>query len=162
MEFGDFIIDVDPQYQDFARSINEYLLENDCKLKMASAKNGYVVSYQYGKKKRVLMNFVFRKSGLVTRIYADHIGQFIDVLEAAPESMKKTVIKAPVCKRFEDPTSCNSKCGGYLFNLSDAQHQKCRYNCFLFVVNEESIPHIRMMIEKELECRKMSDLTASF
>ena len=153
MDFEDFIIEVDPQYQDFARKVHEYLLQNDCKLKMTSAKNGYVVSYQYGKKKRVLMNFVFRKSGLVTRIYADHIGQYAETLGSVTEKMKRTVEKAPVCKRFEDPTSCNSKCSGYVFHLGSIQHQKCRYNCFLFEVNDESIPFIRTLIEKELACR---------
>jgi len=153
MDFEDFIIEVEPQYQDFARKMHEFLLQNDNKLKMTSAKNGYVVSYQYGKKKRVLMNFVFRKSGLVARIYADHIGQYIDVLESVSVSMKKAVEKAPKCKRFEEPTSCNPKCSGYVFTLGDTQHQKCRYNCFMFNVNDESIPFIRTMIEKELECR---------
>ena len=155
MEFEDFIIEVDPQYQDFARKMHEYLLQNDCKLKMASAKNGYVVSYQHGMKKRVLMNFVFRKSGLVARIYADHIGQYIEVLETVPDSMKTTVEKAPKCKRFEVPAGCNSKCGGYVFTLGDTQYQKCRYNCFLFGVNDESVPFIRTMIEKELRCRTL-------
>jgi len=154
MDFEDFIIEVDPQYQEFARKMHEYLLQNDCKLKMTSAKNGYVVSYQHGKKKRVLMNFVFRKSGLVARIYADHIGQYIEVLESVPGSMKKTVEKAPKCKRFEEPTSCNPKCSGYVFTLGDTQHEKCRYNCFLFTVNDESIPFIRTLIEKELGCRE--------
>ena len=153
MDFEVFIVEVDPQYQGFAREMHEYLLQNDCKLKMTSAKNGYVVSYQYGKKKRVLMNFVFRKSGLVTRVYADHINQYLDMLEAIPDNMKKAVEKAPKCKRFEETPGCNTKCSGYVFNLSNIQHQKCKYNCFLFEVNDESIPFIKTMIEKELECR---------
>jgi len=153
MEFNDFLAEVEPQYRGFAQSMHDYLLKNGNKLKMTSAKNGYVVSYQYGKKKRVLMNFVFRKSGLVARIYGDHVGQYLELLESLPESMKKAVNKAPVCKRFEDPPKCNSKCVGYVFSFDGAQQQKCRYNCFLFEVNNESIPFIQTMIEKELECR---------
>ena len=153
MEFKDFIIEVDPQYQEFAEKMHEYLLQNDCKLKMTSAKNGYVVSYQYGKKKRVLLNFVFRKSRLVTRIYADHIGQYVDLLETVSVNMKRAVEKAPKCKRFEEPTSCNPKCSGYVFNMGGVQHQKCRYNCFMFEVTDESIPFIRTIVEKELKCR---------
>ena len=154
MVFDDFIMEVDPQFHGFVISLNEYLMINDCKLKMTSAKNGYVVSYQYGKKKRVVLNFVFRKSGLVARIYADHIGQYIDVLDSLPDSMKNTVEKAPACKRFEDPPKCSPKCGGYVFDFNGKQHQKCRYMCFLFEVNNESIPLIRTMVEKELECRQ--------
>jgi len=156
MDFEVFIKEVDPQYQGFAREMHEYLLKNDCKLKMTSAKNGYVVSYQYGKKKRVLMNFVFRKSGLVARVYADNINQYLGVLESIPDAMKKAVEKAPKCKRFEETPGCNPKCSGYVFSLSNIQHQKCRYNCFLFEVNNESIPFIKTMIEKELECRAES------
>jgi len=154
MEFKDFIIEVDPQYQDFAKKLHEYLLQNECKLKMTSAKNGYVVSYQYGKKKRVLMNFVFRKSGLVARVYGDNVNEYIDMIDSLPDEMKKAVVKAPKCKRFDDLPGCNPKCSGYVFNLDKTQHQKCRYNCFLFNVNDESIPFIRIMIEKELKCRE--------
>ena len=75
MSFDDFIVIVEPQYQGFSRSINDQLLTNGCKLKMASANIGYVVSYQHGRKKRVVLNFVFRKTGLVARIYGNNDGK---------------------------------------------------------------------------------------
>ena len=153
MEFEDFLIMVEPQYQDFARSLHDYLLQNGCKCKISSARQGYLVSYQYGKKKRVLMNFVFRKSGLVARIYSDHIAKHMDFLESLPDNMKKIIEKAPTCKRFEDPPKCTPKCGGYLFSFNGSDHKKCRYSCFLFEVNNESIPFIRTMVEKELKYR---------
>jgi len=153
MKFDDFIISVEPQYQGFARSVNDYLLQNGCKLKLAVAKNGFVVSYQHVAKKRVLMNFVFRKKHLVVRIYCDHIGEYSDFLETLPENMKTTIRKSPSCKRFADPPTCNSKCGGYVFCLGGTQYQKCRYSCFLIAVNDESIPSITALIEKELEAR---------
>jgi len=153
MNFDDFIVSVDPQYQGFARSINDQLLTNGCKLKMASAKNGYVVSYQHGRKKRVVLNFVFRKTGLVARIYGDNVGTYSDVLMSLPDSMKNSVKKAPSCKRFDDPPRCNPNCGGYVFSIDGVQYQKCRYNCFMFEVCDESIPFIRTLIEKELAVR---------
>ena len=153
MDYNDFLVSVDPQYQVFARSIHDYLLESGCKLKMTSAKNGYVVSYQHGRKKRVVLNFVFRKSGLVARIYGDNVGMYLDVLESLPDSMKNSVIKAPSCKRFDVPPKCNSKCGGYVFCVGGVQYQKCRYNCFMFEVNDESLPFIRSFVEKELAHR---------
>ena len=153
MVFEDFILSVDPQYQEFTKSIHDYMVKNECTLKMTDAKNGYVVSYQQGKKKRVILNFVFRKNGLHARIYADHVAQYLDLLESLPESMKKAVVKAPSCKRFDDPPKCNSKCIGYIFTIADTQHQKCRYNCFLFLVTNESIPHIWTLVEKELSLR---------
>ena len=153
LSFDDFVNDVDPVYHEFVRQTHEYMLENECTLKMMLAKNGYVVSYQHGKKKRVIMNFVFRKSGLFARVYCDFIGHYSETLETIPEKMMKAVEKAPTCKRFKDPPSCNSKCSGYLFTMKDKQHQKCRYNCFLFAVDEESIPFIRTLLENELKCR---------
>jgi len=153
MNFEDFLITVDPQYQVFALSTNEYLLQNNCKLKLTQAKNGYVVSYPHGKKKRVVMNFVFRKNGLVARIYGDNIGQYLDFLESLPDKMTEGIKKAPNCKRFDDPPKCSENCIGYIFTHKGEQYQKCRYNCFMLEVDEESIPFIRTFIEKELEIR---------
>jgi len=154
MTFDDFLVTVDPQYQVFALSINEYLLQNECKVKLTQAKNGYVVSYQYGKKKRVVINFVFRKNGLIVRIYGDHAGHYADLLEALPDNMKKSIEKAPACKRFDNPPKCSQNCVGYVFSMDEKQYQKCRYNCFMFEVNDENIPFIRTLVEKELEQRK--------
>ena len=153
MSLDDFIISVAPQYQGFARYINDYLLNNGCVLKMANAKNGFVVSYQHVAKKRVVMNFVFRKNGLVARIYGDHVGEYPEFLETLPDSMRISIQTAPACKRFDNPPKCNSKCGGYVFSIGGMQYQKCRYNCFLFVVSDESIPFITTHIEKELAAR---------
>ena len=153
LSFEGFISDVDPKYHEFVRQTHEYMLENNCKLKIMTAKNGYVVSYQHGKKKRVIMNFVFRKSGLFARIYSDFIGHYADVLETFPEKVIKSIEKAPVCKRFNNPPTCNSRCGGYVFTMKDIQYQKCRYSCFLLAVEEESIPFIKILYENELNCR---------
>jgi len=156
MSFDDFLISVVPQYQGFARSINDYMLNNGCALKITTAKNGLVVSYQHLAKKKVVMNFVFRKKGLVVRIYGDHVGEYPEFLETLPGSMKESIRTAPSCKRFEDPPRCSPKCGGYVFSIGDAQYQKCRYSCFMFVVDDESIPFITSHIEKELAARAAS------
>ena len=153
MSFDDFIISVVPHYQGFARSINDYMLNNGCALKITTAKNGFVVSYQHLAKKRVVMNFVFRKKGLVVRIYGDHVGEYPEFLEKFPETMKESIRKAPSCKRFDTPPKCNSKCGGYVFNLGNTQYQKCRYSCFMYVVDDERIPFITAHIERELAAR---------
>jgi hypothetical protein len=153
MNFDDFIMSVAPQYQGFAQEINSYLLQNGCMLKMAQAKNGLVVSYQHPAKKRVLMNFVFRKKGLVARVYGEHVGEYPGFLESMPDSMRASIQKAPPCKRFDDPPKCSPKCSGYVFSIDGTQYQKCRYNCFMYEVNDESIPFITAHIEKELAAR---------
>jgi len=157
LSFENFINEADPKYHDFVMKMHEYLIQNNCKLKLAIAKNGYVVSYQYGKKKRVILNYVFRKTGLFARIYADNIGHYTEVLEILPEKISKTVEKSPACKRFADPPKCNPKCVGYVFEMNKIQHQKCRYNCFLLAVDDESIPVIKSLVEEELKSRNKSE-----
>jgi len=132
------------------------MIQNGCKLKLELAKNGYVASYQHGKKKRVILNFVFRKIGLLARIYCNFVGQYLEVYDETPEKIAKSIEKAPECKRFSDPSECNPKCNGYVFTVSGTQYQKCRYNCFLFAVTDESIPFIRSLYENELRCRNLA------
>ena len=153
MNFEDFLMEVDPQYHGFALATHEYLMENGCIYKVTAAKNGCLISYKYGKKKRVILNFVFRKSGLMARVYGDYIGDYLDLIESMPEGMKNVIEKAPTCKRFEDPPKCAPNCIGYVFPFAGTQHQKCRYSCFFFPVDEETIPYIRLMVEKELSYR---------
>ena len=98
---------------------------------------------------------MFRKSGLVIRVYGDYVHKYNDYLETLPIGMVKGIEKAPVCKRLIDITKCNSKCRmGYEFTLKGNHHQKCQYNCFMFPVNDENIPFIREFLERELEGKK--------
>ena len=153
LTFEDFLNDVDPRYRDFAQQTHDYLLGEGCKLKMQLAKSGYVVSYGHGKSKRVVMNFVFRKSGLIARIYGENAGQYDDFLASLPDAMKKSIEKAPMCKRFEEPPKCSPNCSGYVFDLNGTQYQKCKYNSFMFEIDDESIPFIRGFLENEIKMR---------
>jgi hypothetical protein len=153
LKFEDFLKDVNPAYSEFVTQLHKLLLENGCGVKMDLAKNGYLVSYS-DKNKRVILNFVFRKSGLVTRIYGDVVNQYNDFLEILPEGMVKAIEKAPACKRLIDFTKCNSRCRmGYDFTLKGVRQQKCQYNCFMFPVNDENNPFIKTFLEKELSAR---------
>ena len=153
LKFEDFLMDVNPAYHEFVTSTHGFLLENGCSVKMDMAKNGYLVSYS-DKGKRVIANFVFRKSGLVIRIYGDNAHLYNDFMETLPDGMIKAIEKAPVCKRLMDITKCNSRCRmGYSFMLKGARHHKCQYNSFMFVVNVENIPAISGFLKKELAAR---------
>lgn len=147
LSYEGFIETVDPRYQPFARELHAHLLDCGCKLKLQTAKSGgYIVSYQHGKSKRVLLNFVFRKSGLVARIYGDHTQQYADFLNSLPEQMVKAIEKSgSECKL------CNARCPkGYVFSIQDKSYSKCRYNCFMFPVDEDSIPYIEAFIKNEM------------
>ena len=153
LKFEDFLMDVDPAYHEFVTQTHNLLLEAECKVKIELAKSGYLVSYS-DKNKRVIANFVFRKSGLIIRIYGDAVNHYNDFIETLPDGMVKAIEKAPVCKRLIDSTKCNSKCRmGYEFILKGTHHQKCQYNCFMFPVNDENIPFINNFLTKELTAR---------
>lgn len=152
--FEDFLKDVNPFYHEFVEKLNGFLLQNGCSITMEPAKNGCLVSYRHTKTKRSVLNFVFRKSGLVARIYADNLNKYGDILTMLSESLIKIIKKAPDCKRLLDPAKCNGRCPmGYTFTLKDALYKKCRYNCFLLPVNFESMPFIKAAVECEIKER---------
>jgi len=152
--YDDFILNVNPEYHEFVARTRELLFKRGCVEKIDQAKNGQLVSYS-DKNKRVILNFVFRKSGLITRIYGDFVNQYPDFMETLPDGMTKAIEKAPVCKRLIDITKCNPRCRmGYDFNLKSARQQKCRYSCFMFPVNHEDIPFIEAFIASELNARE--------
>lgn len=152
--FEDFLITVDPKYQAFVFGLHEYMLENDCKTKIELKSSGHLVSYQHTPTKKVIVNFVFRKKGLIVRIYGDNVNKYLAFMEGLPVGMAKSIAKAPVCKRLVNPNDCNPKCSkGYDFNIGGEHFQKCRYNCFMFEVNDESNTYIKSFIENEIKER---------
>jgi len=153
-QFSDFLADVRPDYHGFAEGIHASLLAAGYKMKMERKANGFLVSYAHPETRRSLLNFVFRKHALVVRIYADHLGGYMDFLRALPEAMEKEISRAPVCKRLIDPADCNSRCPmGYDFFVGETQYKKCRYSCFMFPVNPENIPVLEEFIALERKAR---------
>ena len=99
-----------------------------------------------------IRTFVQRKSGIKLRVFADHIAEFQELLNAFPRRMKTEIRKASVCKRLLDPNDCNPRCRmGYTFVMEREQYQKCRYMAFLLTLNEESHPYILQLLHKELD-----------
>jgi len=148
--FGDFIAAVDITHLDFVNSLHGYLTEKGCKVEVKEAANGYVTSYSCGKPKRTIFNYVFRKSGLMMRLYIDNAAAYAQTLASLPDSMKAEIKKAGICKRLIDPAKCNSRCkGGFDFLLDGEQQQICRF-ALMFLVNDETKPHLKDIIEKEV------------
>ena len=113
--FEDFIAAVAAENQEFVRELHAGLTELGC-MEVKAARSGFVVSYMLNRK--TIANYVFRKKGMIARIYAAHVNQYIEALEDLPEELVQTVKAAPDCKRMIDPDSCNPKCPmGYDFLL---------------------------------------------
>lgn len=146
--FQDFLGSVDGENQQFVSSLHDELTELGCKIDVKSAKSGYVVSYLLNKK--TIANYVFRKKGLMVRIYANHIAQYMEVLDTLPDGMVQAIRGAGVCKRLVNPADCNQKCSmGYDFILKGEHLQKCRNSAFMFLLNEESRPYVKAILLNE-------------
>lgn len=151
--YEDFLKTVSTENMDFVTKLNSIFMENDCKVEVKEAKQGYVVSYSYmkDKKKIALMNYVFRKSGMLVRIYARHISMYQNILDTFPNKMKKEMIKAVDCKRLNGISECSPTCtAGYNYILDGANYKKCKNSAFFWLINEESKELIEQMIVKEV------------
>jgi hypothetical protein len=154
INFDDFLLNVSFENMEFAREMHDNMLQNNCSYKIETAKNGHVLSYVMPKTKKVIVNYVFRKNGMVIRIYGDNIGKYADILTTLPDNMVKAIEKAPVCKRLVDPTKCNSRCPmGNIFTLDGKEYKNCRYSSFMFEVKEENHKAIREFVARERESR---------
>ena len=151
--FEQFFETVDETNKPFVEQLHNYMLENGCKVKFEEKKNGYLASYKVGKPPKAVMNFLFRKQGMLTRIYGEGLDAYRDFLNTLPAEMVSSIEKAGICKRIVENT-CSPKCMGYDFTIGKERYQKCRYGCFEFLITTQSTPYIKSFIENELKERK--------
>lgn len=151
--YDDFLGTVEENNRAFVDDMHSLFMDYGCTLEIKEAKQGYVVTYTYkqDKKKVSLMNYVFRKSGMMVRIYARHIGIYQSVLDSLPKDMKKSVIKAGDCKRLTGISECSPSCtAGYDFMMEGVNYKKCKNSSFFWKVEPKSMEHIRTMLKNEL------------
>lgn len=152
--YDDFLLDVSPLQRPMVDAVDAFLRAHGCVVRVTPAKSGYVVSYDRVADGKVIANYVFRKKGLIIRIYGNHVEQYPEVLGEMPDAMQKAVAKAPICRRLHDPTKCNARCPmGNVFMLAGEEHKKCRYSNFMFLLDEESTPAVLGFLERELDAR---------
>lgn len=122
--FKEFLSTVAPEHHAFVENLNSKLIEQGCILVIKEAKSGYTASYQFEKK--TVMNWVFRKSGVLARIYGDNAGKYEDVIASLPSDMQEKMITSRDCKRLIDPQACSDTCvKGFAYALNDSTHKKC-------------------------------------
>jgi len=152
ISFEQFMEAVDADNKQFVQDFHDYLLENGCKVTFEEKKSGYLASYKHGKPLKAVMNFVFRKHGMLTRIYGERIAGYPDFLNALPSEMVESIKSSGICRRLVH-NACSPKCIGYDFIIGDTHFQQCRYNCFEFLMTEKSNPYIKSFVEHELKER---------
>jgi hypothetical protein len=155
--FEDFFAEVGENNREFVAKTHQTLVDDGYKFKVEFKASGFFVSYSFPKTKRSMINFLFRKQGLLVRIYADHFDRYADFLNLMPEKMEQEISKAHVCKRLINPDDCNPKCiTGYDFHVKENRYRKCRYSCFQFAVDPENLPFLSEFIEKERKERNQA------
>lgn len=152
--YEDFLNTVAAENIFFVDKLHEKFVKTGCKLEIKEAKQGFVVTYSYMKdKKRIaLMNYVFRKSGMLVRLYARHVSMYQSMLDSLPEGLKKDVQKAGDCKRLNGISECSPTCtAGYDFMMDGTNYKKCKNSAFFWKVCPESMEFIEQMVENELK-----------
>jgi len=150
--YEDFIQAVDPSQKDFVQELHSCLLKSGCKPAFEEKKNGPFASYKHTKLKKSIANFITRKQNTLVRIYAENTDKYPDFLNKMPNEMVQSLEGAGECKRLTQ-NGCSPKCSGYDFTINDRRFQKCRYNCFEFLVTEVSTGYVKDFIEKEINER---------
>ena len=158
ISFSDFLLAAGNEHEEFINSLHSYLENLNCIYKIKTAANGYVVSYVHKPSKRTVANYIFRKQQPMLRLYADNIAHYPELFSNLPVDMKDTIRVGGDCARLLDPNACNSRClSGYDFMLDGERQTKCRcHNSFAFFLTEETKPHLREMMEFEMQARRRS------
>ena len=145
-----FFDEIDTSFRSFAQDLHDYLTESGCKASFEEKKTGLFGGYKHPKTKKSLVNMLYKKQGLLVRIYGGHTSGYRPFLDTLPAEMVKSIKSASPCKKLID-NSCNLKCTGYDFTIGGEHFQKCIYNCFEFLVTEESKPFIAAFVRHEVE-----------
>jgi len=136
----------------FVEDLNKYLMDSGCKASFEEKKSGMIASYKFGKPPKALIYIFFKKDGMLVRIYGENLDNYRDFLNTLPSQMVKEIDGASVCKRLVS-NGCSPKCTGYDFMIDVKHFQKCRYNCFEFLLINETASYIKTFVEKELTAR---------
>jgi len=151
--FEEIQLAASPDEQAYAQELHSYLTDNGCKSTFEKKKTSLLGSYKYGKPPKTVINLLLRKDGLYVRIYGEHIHQYTDFLQSMTSEMVEAIAKRGDCGRLTE-NGCSTKCKGYDFTIGENRYQKCRYNCFEFLVTEESGRYIMSFVKHELEERQ--------
>ena len=150
--FEQFLEAVEANNKAFIQDLHDYLTTNGCKVTIEEKKSGFLASYKHTKLKKSIANLLFRKHGMLVRIYGENASEFPDFMDTLPVGMVQSIEKAGECRRLVHNT-CSPKCTGYDFMMGDKRFQLCRYNAFEFLVENENSPYIKAFIENELRGR---------
>lgn len=74
--FENLLADVSPEYREFISDLRCLLCESECAETVELKRSGYFASYVFSPAKKSLLNLLFRKKGMLVRIYARHTAEY--------------------------------------------------------------------------------------
>jgi len=93
------------------------------------------------------------KKMLKVRITIIDAERHSDILNALPGKMVAQIDKKGVCRRITDGSECLEGCRGFDFHIGEMHYSRCRFDCFQFDVDDESIAFFFELLNRELEER---------
>jgi hypothetical protein len=151
--FEDFLNTVPDENKTFVQDLHKQLIKQGCAAIFKEAKSGYTVSYQLDK--RSVMNWVFRKAGIIARIYGDNVQKYESEIANLPSDMQKKMFTSRDCKRLLDPTACSGTCVmGFVYSVDGVIYKKCRNDGMYFLLSEITGPYIQKLVIAEAVARQ--------
>ena len=152
VEVLDWVSDMDVSY---ISQFHELLTEHGLKLSIKSNKTTPFI-LNFTNKRKGVFSLYLREKGLMAIVKAHNVDKYPDALTALSEKMIQLIKQSPVCKNLvrKNPSEkgCSyADCYGYEFSIGEINCQICRYKCFQFDVDSESLPHLKNLAVRELE-----------
>jgi len=156
-DFLGFLGQVADDCMGFVLHIHEKFMQMGCNVKITSTKAyPYQLAYTMPNSRKGILNFYLRKKGLKIRITIVDPAIHADVLNRLPEHMVRQIDKKNVCRKLVDGDACLDTCTGFDFHMGETRYQRCRFYCFQFDVDAESMPFFLELLEREIAGRSLS------
>jgi len=153
-DFLAFLETTNPDCMPFVTEIHARLMQLGCKFNVKATKAfPFQVSYIAPNSRRSILGLRLRKKGLKARVLVIDPANHVAILARLPEGMIAQVDKRNDCENIAGQGKCLEKCKGYDFHIGETHYQKCKFNCFEFDIDAESIPFSWEMLECELKAR---------
>jgi len=150
-DFLGFLGQVADDCMGFVIDVHDRLIKVGCKVKITSTKAyPYQLAYTMPNSRKGILNFYLRKKGLKIRITIVDPAIHADVLNRLPEHMVHQIDKKNACRKLVDGSECLDTCIGFDFHIGETHYQKCRFYCFQFDVDAESMPFFLGLLEREI------------
>jgi len=154
-DFLTFLSDAASDCVDFFLNIHGKLTQMGCKVKMTSTKaHPYQLAYTMPNSRKGILNFYLRKKGLRMRITVVNADNHAHWLNSLPAHMVNQISKKNTCVKLTENCECLDTCMGFDFYINENHFQKCRFYCFQFDVDAESMPYFYALLEGELMARE--------